>query len=158
MAGRIPPRDGDILGSLAGFPKEVLDLLQSQMGSRLGSAVLPLQVEMYFKQHPEAQQKLVDKVKGKVFNEVARNAVTSLNLDDTSIRTLASSDDFMSAAQGAAERMPMINDLIKDLKREGLTPKRWKEKMEGTPVGSLLYILMMILSLGSYDVFSSNHK
>ena len=46
---------------------------------------------------------------------------------------------------------------IKTLKKEGLTPRNWKEKMEGTPLGSLMWLLMMVLSLGSKDIFANNN-
>lgn len=140
---------GDALGSFAGVPQELQTLIGRQIGdAKLGNAILPLQVEIYLRQHPEAQKKLVEQVQNRVFTEVSRDAVRHLKLDEKSLRTLASSDDFMASAQLAASKMGEENDLIKSLKKQGLTKKKWAEKIEGTAFGSLMSLMYAIFGLG----------
>lgn len=100
--------------------------------------------------------KLVENMRIPIFKSISRKAVLHLDLPETSLRSLATSPDFVEAAKAAVADNAEIAKVIESVhgaKLGGST--NIKEALRKMPAGGLLGILMMILGLFGSGLFTA---
>lgn len=120
---------------------------------------LSTEVLNYLNTNQEARRQFIEKVKGSVFQQVSRDAVQHLQLDERSLRTLASSDEFVKAAEVAITSNEKIKDVVEKITGQKLVGKGAVRRIwERLPAGGLLGVIMMIFGLLGYGLFGIGRK
>lgn len=109
----------------------------------------------YLNSHPDAAAKLVEKMRIPIFKSVARKAVLHLDLNETSLRSLATSPDFVEAAKAAIADNADIEKVIDSVYGAKLGGSRnVAEAFKKLPAGGLLGVLMLIFGLIGSGLFT----
>jgi len=97
----------------------------------------------------EAVNKLIERVRVPLFKSVAQKAVSHLDLDETSLRNIADSPDFIAGAEAAIAADARIGKVIDQVYGSKLGGSRnISETLRKMPAGGLIGIIMMLLGLG----------
>lgn len=136
-----------------GVTERVLNLGGTPPGSGSG---LSKETIDYLTANPKIAEKLVEKMRIPIFKSISRKAVLHLDLSETSLRSMASSPDFVEAAKAAIADNSEIQKVIDSVYKSGLGGStNLAESLKKMPAGGLLGILMMILGLFGSGLFTA---
>jgi hypothetical protein len=104
------------------------------------------QDEEKFLEESNNRRKIVEAAKQTVFTSLSRDGILHLKLDEQTIRTLASTPEFIGAVDAAIAQDVKIKEQLEKLVGQKLDSKEAiKRAWERLPVGGLLGIIMLIL-------------
>ena len=106
----------------------------------------------------EVRNEVLRKVREKVYQTIVSEAIIRLRLDENTIRALATSDEFIKAAESAIQKDQKIKETLEKITGQELTGKSaLKKALEKMPFGGLLGIISLIL-FGSWFLIAQAGK
>lgn len=140
----------------ADFAKKVMNLGGTPPGTGSG---LSAETIDYLNTNPDFAKKLIEKVRVPLFTSISKQAVMHLDLSETSLRTLASSPDFIVAAKAAVAADSEIGKVIEQVYGAKLGGSRnIGETLKKMPAGGLLGIIMMLFGLAGKGLFTAGKE